>query len=1100
MFSSINVFNSLVTNIIPTYRAKVYNINTVLIYNPTPAAAGITNSEQYPLPYSTMTSDEQYIIIYYYGSHYPSISTDGGNTWQLFSPLYWNLPNDDAFLQNIGNNKQLQVIRSISDDKQTLFVSNQYRSYIIVSRDGASTWTRTNLSGSLASAAMNASGQYMYYVLSGNLYRSSNYGVSFSQLSGASINLGNGFPANTNMTFFPVDVSPSGSTVGVVDKTTGGFWISRDSGSTFQNNYTSTSKFYLANSNYCLNIPNDTGYVHYSASYPNHVYSNDYGITFTTTPLLVSTVKASLDGQSYIYTNLSGRVSGIMYTSNSGVTNTNYIFSKTAYAAATITNPTNTSYIAMCFSNFSGSNPYWPLMKITNNTTVSFLGNSQLYRNGIPPFAINPNNLSMSNDGAYILFGDNGLTNYLIMSSNSGLTWTNLNLNNPTGGWPVATSAGLSPSLSYAWSATAMSGNGQIMIAASDSTGSNGYVFISINYGQYFTKISGSGNTRGLPTVSNITWSHASMTLDGTIILLTVNGSTPYLSKNSGASFSSLGTTVGLPSSGSWNFCTLSATSGAYMLLSAASGLYLTSNTGTNWSLIDGTTNTRGLPTSTNQYSSLSISNDGSIMIALYNGGGFFYSNNYGVNWSQLDTTTNTIGLPTAATNYFTAGGVSGNGQKILVGLTNSFGYLSTNGGTSFSTVNSSTTPNGLPQQNNIGWSQISFTSNGNMIYAGCTNAGYGSMSFNYDGSGNYWSQANWSFNNVGPIAAGSLQYNRYLTYSAVKFSGDGTTVLAATTVSNYYSSALSISYDGGYSFSVIGQKGQLIYNVSLTWLLGYISYDGKYMVLGTSNGIYLSRDYGLTFLCIAGTLTGAAIISGLPTTAQTWSSCALSSSGAVSILGINGGALYLSTNNFGSYSIISGPSSQYTSNGLPLTNQNWYQTECTNNASIILASINSGALYLTTDTGSSWVAIGGASNSRGLPTVATPWRCISVSKTDGQYMLSCANAGGLYISKNTGTSWTRLDGPSNTNGFPTVSSSTWISCVMSDSGGIMAAAVANGYLYYSTNSGTTWQTYNYPYKISTQLIPWNSLSMTANGSKIFVTLTGYDYFIITIT
>jgi hypothetical protein len=110
--------------------------------------------------------------------------------------------------------------------------------------------------------------------------------------------------------------------------------------------------------------------------------------------------------------------------------------------------------------------------------------------------------------------------------------------------------------------------------------------------------------------------------------------------------------------------------------------------------------------------------------------------------------------------------------------------------------------------------------------------------------------------------------------------------------------------------------------------------------------------------------------------------------------------------------------------------------------------------------------------------------------------MLVSANSGGLYLTTNTGTSWTQISGIANTRGLPTTAS-TWASCVVNQDGTIMAACIANGRLYYSTNKGVSWSTYTYPIKTTTQNIPWSSLSMTADGSKVFATTTTYDYFII---
>ena len=133
------------------------------------------------------------------------------------------------------------------------------------------------------------------------------------------------------------------------------------------------------------------------------------------------------------------------------------------------------------------------------------------------------------------------------------------------------------------------------------------------------------------------------------------------------------------------------------------------------------------------------------------------------------------------------------------------------------------------------------------------------------------------------------------------------------------------------------------------------------------------------------------------------------------------------------------------------------------------------------------------------MPTSASAWSSIAVSGTDGTYMLATVNSGGMYLSTNKGTTWTQISGISNALGLPSTASA-WTCSAISQDGLIMAAAINNGFLYYSTNSGASWTNYVYPYKCSTQNFPWYSISMTADGSKAFVTLNGADYFIITFT
>jgi hypothetical protein len=983
----------------------------------------------------------------------------------------------------------------ISDNKQIFLFGRN------LTINGGTTWTL--LPNITYSTTMSNDGTYIYYVCTSgsgvNLFQSTNSGQNFTQLTGASINLGNGFPANQDRAFRAVHTSVTGLTVAAYCSATlalgGGIYVSQNYGSSWSLVNTS---YIGINSGY-ISIT-DTGYVYGFTSGSAYLYqSTNFGSTFTnkgTFNSISNAFRPSPDGTRIIWGGQTNS-SGINYSTN-GLTNISYFgLPGGLRGACGIPNRENTSIVTWGYNSNYGSINTIPVTKISNSfKTITFLGPSQFNKNGMMSPQSQSNCTSMSSTGQYILMGINNNNNYniLTMSNNYGVSWTALNWNNPDGGWPLSTVANSYPSCAYNWSSTCMSSNGEIMIACSSS--STAYVFLSTNYGAYFTIISGPGNTKGLSTSIVNSWSFCSMSGDGNIILLT-NGLALYLSTNKATSFTQLTTTNGLPTTVSWNYCVLGYTSTSYMLASGSGtsgGLYLTTNSGTNWSKIDGTTNVIGLPTTSAAYSSLSISNNGSTMLAVQSGQGVFYSTNYGSSWTRFDSASNTLGLPTGTSAGIS--GMSGDGTKILTNI-NSILYLSTDSGASFRQINSTTVVNGLSQVATSGWGQLAISNNGQQFYVG-----NGGVMFCYDGSANYWCTINRRDTYIGIYTGfGSLPING--TYVCVKFSGDGTKVIGALSgAASIGSCSLTISYDGGYTFNYIANRGQMsgTGNFTIAWQSGCISQTGQYMLLCQTNGVYLTTNYGLIWLCIAGSLAPTAAIStGLPTTTQTWSCSAMSSTGIVSILGITAGALYLSTNSFATYSIISGTSSQFTSNGLPVTNQNWNNVQCSYDGSVILASITSGALYLSTNTGSSWTILGGATNSYGFPATATSWSSLSISGTNGQYMLVSVNTGGLYLSTNTGTSWTQISGTTNSYGLPSLANA-WTCSAISQDGLIMCAAINGANLYYSTNSGTTWSTYNYSYKCASQNFPWYSLSMTADGSKVFATLSGADYFIITFT
>jgi hypothetical protein len=396
-------------------------------------------------------------------------------------------------------------------------------------------------------------------------------------------------------------------------------------------------------------------------------------------------------------------------------------------------------------------------------------------------------------------------------------------------------------------------------------------------------------------------------------------------------------------------------------------------------------------------------------------------------------------------------------------------------------------------------WGQMAISNNGNQFYVNSGNGLY----FCYDGLGTLWSSANYNIDKApgcglgwsGPTRGGQ---------NPVKMSRDGNILI------NYSGTpTLTISYDGGYTFNFMHNRGQLL-NVTTTTLLnaqGFsiytLSYTGQYMLLGenTIKNLFLSSNYGLTFISIGGPRSTAGGISiGLPSSAAaiTWSDGTLSTNAEVSVVLTNTIA-YLSTNSFASFSIISGPTSQFPSNGLPTVNTSWYKAVSSYDGSVLIIFVNFGILYLSTNTGTSWAAIAGTANSRGLLTSGSATYSLSMSG-NGRYILIPVTNGGLYLSTNTGTSFTQIAGLANTRGLPTTASLSWGPTEINQDGSIMMAAISPGRLYYSTSYGASWITYNFGLHTATQNLPYSYLSMSADGRKTYVTCNLCDSFILSIT
>jgi microcystin-dependent protein len=119
----------------------------------------------------------------------------------------------------------------------------------------------------------------------------------------------------------------------------------------------------------------------------------------------------------------------------------------------------------------------------------------------------------------------------------------------------------------------------------------------------------------------------------------------------------------------------------------------------------------------------------------------------------------------------------------------------------------------------------------------------------------------------------------------------------------------------------------------------------------------------------------------------------------------------------------------------------------------VVLADRGNMGLYISQNNGSTWAAISSAS----LPAIS--FSCVDIS-ADGTKIVAAANVvgQGLFLSTNTGSTWTQLY---TQNGLPTdlVSMDNGSNKVaISNDGTKIAVAYTNGYVYYSSTSGTSFK------------------------------------------
>jgi len=529
------------------------------------------------------------------------------------------------------------------------------------------------------------------------------------------------------------------------------------------------------------------------------------------------------------------------------------------------------------------------------------------------------------------------------------------------------------------------------------------------------------------------------------------------------------------------NYPAVAMSDDATTMIGGNTVLYLSSNYGNNWIPISGSSSTNsanGLPT-TNFAGNVcvAISSNGTVM-------SFGVSNSTGSLYLSVNSGTSWTnlsgmsGLPIPINKYWIAVSVSGDGTKIFA-CTNGVSYLSTDTASTFTTINTNTPLySGIPQVCNAAY--MSRNGNNFIMYTSGTSGVYKSNNGLL-----WWTLQNSSYAGVADFAGAPVILNsgskNWQTYS---ISGNGNYALAGTN-----GSVLYVSNDSEKSFLPMNANGNL--QNAKNWKGTAISTTGQYMLaVASGDNVYFSDLYGIYWYQLSGISGGVNqyySTTGLPTTTSSWNVCAMDGTGKFMLAGINSGSLYLSTNSGTDWLTISGAANSF---GLPTDASAWSTCAISTNAIYMLASINSGSLYLSSNSGTNWLTIGGVANSFGLPTVASAWSTVSINST-GTYMIAGINSGSLFLSTNLGNNWSTISGVSNTFGLPT-SASAWTCSRINSSGTIIFVGVNLGLLYYSVDNGNTWKSTG-PFSATTG--KWQTIGMNTSGRAVTaVEYGGYVY------
>lgn len=298
------------------------------------------------------------------------------------------------------------------------------------------------------------------------------------------------------------------------------------------------------------------------------------------------------------------------------------------------------------------------------------------------------------------------------------------------------------------------------------------------------------------------------------------------------------------------------------------------------------------------------------------------------------------------------------------------------------------------------------------------------------------------------------------LNESLVRTLANVTIVNTQISLSNFYSKPL---YGRMWKYTDLGANGSDL--ISYAYDMD-VTANGQVLILGGGSQLIRSVDYGETFSYIPGSPSGG--ISYL------WNCVSVSSNGSIILAALGFGAddfLYLSKNGGVSFA-TTGPATRY----------RWQRVEVSDDGFRMFAYSTNNVIYTTSNMGANWT-------SRTSP-VATGTFTHSAASSNTQYIMLCTffyPIANTYISTNYGNTWTKK-AVVNPNGFELGPDGV----TMSANGMVMYIATDSGYLFKSTDFGSTFSIKTYFGAQATEP------SCDATGKKIIVgNSNGSDYIMV---
>ena len=918
----------------------------------------------------------------------PSISSNGQyiivfNTFTSGStPIYYSNNFGDSFI-SIGSISMYFMNKScISDDGQKIVFTSpkggQNSTSVFIGTFNGTTWTwnSSNPSGTLVDTidcAINSTASIIYISAASGLYKSTNYGSSWSLIDGTL-----GLPTGTGSQNWNISMTKDGTKILVAKKSvtdsTGGVYLSTNSGVSF------SLITGLPNINTVWNslaISTDgqymaAGYGYGSTQSSPFYYSFDSGVTWNAYSSGLRITGICIQNLVLLFTTTTnvyiGNISSSTIIPNTW-TNIDSVDITNIYTGLSVSSDGKTS-IASSNLTTKISNDYGITWNpLTTIQVANGFGNSF----GLPtePHEWNPFQQAMSATGQYIVLVaydtyPESNKSKVFVSNNYGKTFSQ-----PTG---LATTG-------INWRGNAISSSGQYIVIFAVSANPV-IMWYSINYGVSFTSAGSTG--------SNYYMNNSCISDDGQTVVMTTPGSQPntrsvFIGKYNG----SLWTWNSYNPGGSFlstNGCAMNSTASTIYIGSNA--LYRSTDGGFTWINLNGTL---GLPTGTQTWF-IAMTRDGTRIIAAKNNvtdstGGVYLSTNSGASFSVMP------GLPTINTQWDTLA-ISTDGRYMAAG----YGYGSTqsspfyysfDSGVTWNAYSSGLTINSVCIQNSV----LLFTTGGYANAAIASNVYIASL----------LPLTATAISSSGKNAVGFIKGER-IYYSDTS----GQTWIPSTTqpTSSVYNwSSISIDQTGQYAL-ICENSGNIFYSdtsgqswrqssvsgISTAQNWTSISISGTNSIACIKNGkIYYSSNSGITFT------VSDSIISN-------WNSVSISNNGPATAIDISN--VYYSSNygmnwtisNLKNLSTIKSVNPQFITSGSLISVAGFPTGIAISNTNWAYKSFNYGNggsyIYYSNDYGRTWVY--------NHPGGYVYWGGGVVCSTDGKYSFFGSHYG-LYVYNNYG-------------------------------------------------------------------------------------------------